>query len=151
MMITKWNPEMANAQHPVTKTKVPSAMINDQWYAMEWSELLSQLDFGMKVQWNQWTDEMLLRIISTLLCTQTFHLLFDCLIHHTAMWLSVQQNTFLICTTNLTALITETTSFDNKTQAKSSKRGILRSFIGATLHFSDHKFTSTPWLQTTYT
>ena len=94
---------------------------------------------------------MLLRKISTLFCIQTFHLLFDCLIHQTAIWLSVQQNTFLTCTSNITALITETTSFDNKTQAKSSKRGILRSFIGATLHFLAHKFTSTPWLQTTLT
>ena len=72
-------------------------------------------------------------MISTLFCTQTFHLSLDCLIHHRAIWLSVQQNTLLTCTSNLTALITETTSFDNKTQAKSSKRGILRSFIGATL------------------
>ena len=49
LMITKLNPEMANAQHPVTKIKLLSAMINDQWYAMEWSELLCQLNFGMKV------------------------------------------------------------------------------------------------------
>ena len=40
---------MANAQHSVAKMKVLSAMINDQWYAMEWSELLCQLDSGMKV------------------------------------------------------------------------------------------------------
>ena len=39
---------MANAQHSVAKMKVLSAMINDQWYAMEWSELLCQLDSGMK-------------------------------------------------------------------------------------------------------
>ena len=98
--------------------------------------------FYDELTWNQWTDKMLLRMISTLFCTQTFHLLFDCLTHHTAMWLSVQQNTLLICTTNLTALITETTSFDNKTQAKISKRRILRSFFAATLHFPAHKFTS---------
>ena len=114
---------MANAQRPAIKMKVLSAMINDQWYATEWSELLCHLDFGMKGAWNRWTDEMLLRMISTLFCTQTSHLLCDCLIHHTTIWLSVQQNTFLTCTSNLAALITETTSFDNKTQAKSSKRG----------------------------
>ena len=88
-------------------------------------------------------------MISTLFCTQMFHLLFDSLIHHTAIWLSVQQNTYLTCTSNLTELTTETTSFDKKTQVKFSKRGILRSFIGATLHFPAHKFTLTPWLQTT--
>ena len=101
--------------------------------------------------WNHWSDEMLLRMISTLCCTQTFHLLFNCLVYHTAIWLSVQPNTFLTCTSNLTAWTTETTSFDNKTQAKSSKRGTLRSFIGATLHFPAHKFTLTAWQQTTLT
>ena len=48
-MIAKLSPEMANAQHHVTKMKVLSAMINDQWYAKEWSELLCQLGFMMNL------------------------------------------------------------------------------------------------------
>ena len=57
--------------------------------------------------WNQWTNGMLVRMMSTLFCTQTFHFLFDCLIYHTAIWLSTRQNTFLTCTSYLTALTTE--------------------------------------------
>ena len=99
-------------------------MINDQWHAIEWSELLSQLDFGMKV--HETNEPMKCYIIRpTLLCTQIFHFLFDCLIHHTAILLSAQQNMFPTRTSNLTGLTTESISFDNKTQAKSSKRRIL--------------------------
>ena len=76
---------------------------------------------------------MLLHVISTLFSTQTFHFLVDCMIYHTTIWLPVQKSTFLVCSYNPEALTTETISYDNKTQAKSSKRGILRSFIGVAL------------------
>ena len=110
---------------PCSKNEGPSC--HDKWSVVcnRMERVAMSAGFWDEGTWDQWTHEMLYHKTSTLLCTQIFHFLFDCLIHHTAILLSAQQNMFPTRTSNLTALTTESISFDNKTQAKSSKRRIL--------------------------
>ena len=92
--------------------------------------------------WNQFLQSPFSRIFSALFCTQTFHSLCTCHIHHNTIWESVEQNT--ISTSLSTAIFTDAINLFNKKYANDSNIGIEMSFTGASLNVHVHSLTITP-------